>query len=251
MSFDYKYINNNYEWFYYNENMKFIHSIKDDMFQCQSIINACQSNKNTKDWLRNQSTKELINELNKTMDINNIYQKHQKLNIVLRGYYINKLLINHVIIWISPQISISLLNILNDYFKEQQLHLQTKIQSLNLEITEMRPRLVPKNKEKSYHYMIYMEKTDNDASVELHLVRRNHRSFHKTFKDIQKSEKCLYFKDKLPIAMTPNEDIKKLIANNFPMSEYIINSLSIIIYKKHLDKVKDLIINYFEMMQEK
>lgn len=226
------------------------------MFQCQSIINALnrKNEKNTKDWIRNQQTKEFLEGFlieGEFSCMEKLYEKRQNLNIVLRGYYINELLVNFFASWVSSRYAYKISLLLRAFFNKQREELENRIKASEEEIKILQPRLVPKNKEKAYHYMIYMEKTDNDASVELHLVRRNHRSFHKTFKDIQKSDKCLYFKDKLPIAMTPNEDIKKLIANNFSMSEYIINSSSIIIYKKHLDKVKDLIINYFEMMQEK
>ena len=56
-------INDEYEYIQYNEKLRLIHSIKDDMYQMQSIIKACNSKKPCKDWFRNQSTQELLDEM--------------------------------------------------------------------------------------------------------------------------------------------------------------------------------------------
>ena len=45
--------------------MKLLHSIKDDMFQAQSILTSCQSTKKVNDWFRKKTTHELIMELSK------------------------------------------------------------------------------------------------------------------------------------------------------------------------------------------
>ena len=58
-------INAEYEFIQYNEQLRIIHSINDDFYQMQSIINSCQSNKPCKDWFRNQSTQEILDELRK------------------------------------------------------------------------------------------------------------------------------------------------------------------------------------------
>ena len=50
-------INEDYEWVKYNERLRVLHSIKDDMYQMQSIISACNSNKRPQHWFENQSTK--------------------------------------------------------------------------------------------------------------------------------------------------------------------------------------------------
>ncbi|KAK8899824.1 hypothetical protein M9Y10_002146 [Tritrichomonas musculus] len=55
-------INDEYEWIQYNNQLRIIHSINDDMYQMKSIIEACGSSKPSKDWFRNQSTKELLSE---------------------------------------------------------------------------------------------------------------------------------------------------------------------------------------------
>ena len=55
-------INDEYEYIQYNEKLRLIHSIKDDMYQMQSIIIACKSNKQAYHWFENQTTKELLQE---------------------------------------------------------------------------------------------------------------------------------------------------------------------------------------------
>ena len=53
-------INDEYEYIQYNEKLRLIHSIKDDMYQMQSIIKACNSKKQGKHWFDNKSTQEFI-----------------------------------------------------------------------------------------------------------------------------------------------------------------------------------------------
>ena len=57
-------INEEYEWIQYNKQLRLIRSVKDDMYQMQSILTACfaPDNKKPQDWFRNQSTIELLNE---------------------------------------------------------------------------------------------------------------------------------------------------------------------------------------------
>ncbi|EAX86268.1 hypothetical protein TVAG_455000 [Trichomonas vaginalis G3] len=75
------------------------------------------------------------------------------------------------------------------------------------------PRSVPKGKEKSYKYMIYteeMEKEEDKDMVMLHLVRRNNKSFYDLAK-IYKSDRNWFYRENLPISMTPNEQIKEIV----------------------------------------
>ncbi len=55
-------INNDYEYIQYNEHLRIIHSKQDDMYQMQSIINACNSNKLAYHYFENQSTKDVLDE---------------------------------------------------------------------------------------------------------------------------------------------------------------------------------------------
>ena len=50
--------------------------------------------------------------------------------------------------------------------------------------------------------------------------------------------------------MTPNEDIKKIIKNNFNGEEAIVKGCNIDIKTELLDKLKGLIMNYFDSYQE-
>ena len=56
-------INDDYEYIQYNEHLRIIHSKKDDMYQMNSIITACQSTKRARVWLNNESSQELLNEI--------------------------------------------------------------------------------------------------------------------------------------------------------------------------------------------
>ena len=58
-------INDEYEYIQYNDKLRLIHSINDDMYQMSSIITACQSNKLCNDWFRNKQANEIIDELRK------------------------------------------------------------------------------------------------------------------------------------------------------------------------------------------
>ena len=91
-------INENYEYIQYNEHLRIIHSIKDDMFQVQSII--------TNDWFESKTTKEIIDKMSKISTVEffalaEIYKKRDELPNVLRRFYINLMLINNVTIWAS------------------------------------------------------------------------------------------------------------------------------------------------------
>ncbi|EAX84538.1 hypothetical protein TVAG_033760 [Trichomonas vaginalis G3] len=57
-------INEEYEYIQYNKQLRLIRSVKDDMYQMQSILTACYApdTKHTDDWFKNQSTQELLSE---------------------------------------------------------------------------------------------------------------------------------------------------------------------------------------------
>ena len=254
-------INDDYEWLQYNEHLRIIHSIKDDMFQAQSIINACHSNKQFRHWFDNESTKELLvewkrddehqklaeNSSGRILPNEEPYEKRMNLPINLKGYYIHRLLVNHVAMWASPKYSLYIMKLLDNYFEKQREELTKKIDS-------MKPRMVPKGKDKSYKYMIYLtdappdDESDNKDMVILNLVRRNNSTFREVNK-IKNSDKCWFYRDNLPVAMTPNEDIKQIVKMNLKGSEYDIKGTTILTYKEHLDLLKEKITEYFENFQ--
>ena len=144
-------INDDYEWFQYNEHLRIIHSIKDDMFQMKSIIIACHSKKRVNDWFRNDSTQELIDEAsNGSAGIpadQKITENKENLPNELKGMYVHRLLVNHVAMWASPRYAIYIARLLDEHFTKQR-------EALEKTIDEMKPRQVPKGKDQCYKYMI-------------------------------------------------------------------------------------------------
>ena len=134
-------INDDYEWIQYNEHLRLIHSKNDDMYQMQSIINACNSRKEARHWFRNESTKEFLEAFDadiasgrKIPDEENVstgnpvneekvsgrkipdeksYENRPNLSINLRGTYVHRLLVNHIAMWASPRYSIYIMK-MND-----------------------------------------------------------------------------------------------------------------------------------------
>ena len=163
-------INNDYEYLQYNRHLRIIHSIHDDMYQMQSIITACQSNKTPNDWFRFQSAQEIIDELAKSSSAGipateKSYEKRDELPVNLRGYYVHRLLVNHIAMWSSPRYAVYIMKLLDSTFERER-------QQLNNKIEEQQPRMVPMNREGDYRYLIWKE-ASNDNETTLHLVRRH------------------------------------------------------------------------------
>lgn len=72
-------INDDYEWIQYNNELRIIRSIKDDMYQMKSIIRACNSKKLSKDWFKNETTNELIQSLNDEINIEREFPFNKKM----------------------------------------------------------------------------------------------------------------------------------------------------------------------------
>ena len=235
-------INENYEFIQYNDKLRLIHSINDDMFQIQSIISACQSKKQADKWFNNKSSQELIEEIGRVENYEtaNLYQNRQNLPNKLKGTYIHRLSVNHVAIWASSKYSYYIMKLLDSHFEHERQDLIKKIQ-------QQKPRLVPNNKEHYYKYLIYKETID-DTHTLLKLVRRNKNTFRAVSRHNNDDERFI-FKDNLPIAMTPNDDIKEIVKNNFARNDYLINGCNITINNEHLERLHELIDNYFNEFQ--
>ncbi|KAK8841321.1 hypothetical protein M9Y10_027524 [Tritrichomonas musculus] len=235
-------INENYEYIQYNQHLRLIHSIKDDMNQMQSIITACKSKKQAKDWFRNQSAQELLEEmgLGEFSQTENLYENRPNLPNELKGTYIHRLLVNHVAMWASARYSIYIMKLLDSTFERER-------QALMTTINEQKPRMVPENKEHSYKYLIWKEAIDDEYTI-LHLVRRNKKTFRAVSK-FNNDEQRYYYKSNLPIAMTPNEDIKRIVKNNFRGNDYNINGCNITIKTEKLEQLHQLIEEYFNKFQ--
>ena len=236
-------INDEYEYIQYNEKLRLIHSIKDDMYQMQSIIKACGSNKQVYRWRQLKETDEMIDEiaLQQICCGDDLIQERLNLQNELRGTYIHKLLVNDVACWANRKYAIYIAQLLDSIFKQQRDELMNKVE-------EQKPRMVPKGKENNYKYMIWKEDIDKNDYIRLHLVRRNTKSMYELTK-IKKSDACWLYKSDLPIVMTPNEDIKNIIKKNFNGEEAIVKGCNIDIKTELLDKLKGLIMNYFDTYQ--
>ena len=173
----------------------------------------------------------------------------------LQGIYVHKLLVNAVAMWASPKYAIKIFMLLDNIAKEERDKLEAKNtkqeQQLNEQeqvIEEQRPRMVPKHKETNYKYMIWKEEFDNKTF--LHLVRRNNHTFRDVNKIRKDAKKCWFFKDNLPIAMTPNDDVKDIVRANFKGDDYEITGCNILILTEHLPTLYQLIEDYFNSYQE-
>ena len=236
-------INDDYEYIQYNEKLRLIHSIKDDMYQMQSIIIACNSKKRVNDWFRNQSSQEILDEMGSTgIPADQIHDDRPNLPNDLKGVYIHRLLVNHVAMWASPRYSLHIMKLLDSHFEKQREQLTNKIEDLT-------PRAVPKDHKHSYRYMIWREELPKNKNfVILHLVRRNKHSWRQVSKIYQDEKKRWIYVDDLPIAMTPNEDIKRLARALFKGDDVRVGSTDIIINKSCLEEFHKAIEEYFKNM---
>ncbi|KAI5538065.1 KilA, N-terminal/APSES-type HTH, DNA-binding family [Trichomonas vaginalis G3] len=258
-------INEEYEYIQYNKQLRLIRSVKDDMYQMQSIMNALRSTKQAYHWFENQLTKELLEEFSHMIaslgkpreEIP--YENRKNLAPGLKGYYVHRLLVNAVAMWASPRYACYIFMMLDELYKaeredmEKKLHAKDEvIESKDKSIQKRIPRSVPKGKEKSYKYMIYteeLEKEEDKDMVMLHLVRRNNKSFYDLAK-IYKSDRNWFYRENLPISMTPNEQIKELVKNTLPQTHYDVKGCTILTFKEDLTLLKEKITEYFDIFKE-
>ena len=127
-----------FEWYQYNDDLRIIHSVEDDMFHAGSIVRALGSTKVVKDWLRNKQTTELISGFESIGEFSHRRlsdEKPQFNNIkCIRGTYIHRLLVNHFAMWISPRYAYRISLILDDHFELQRKN--KEIDRLNANIAE-------------------------------------------------------------------------------------------------------------------
>ncbi|EAX74226.1 hypothetical protein TVAG_084320 [Trichomonas vaginalis G3] len=269
-------INEEYEYIQYNKQLRLIRSVKDDMYQMQSILTACfaPDTKLPKDWFRNQSTIELLSEaqrdvlfsenseeqrVGKKSQSPKLYENREKLPNGLRGYYVHRLLVNAVAMWASPRYAWNIYKLLDELHRQERVEMEKKLQakdevieSKDKSIQKRIPRSVPKGKEKNYKYMIYTEELENEEDrdmVMLHLVRRNNKSFYDLAK-IYKSDRNWFYRENLPISMTPNEQIKEIVKNTLPQTHYDIKGCTILTFKEDLPLLKEKITEYFDNFKE-
>ncbi|EAX75695.1 hypothetical protein TVAG_356910 [Trichomonas vaginalis G3] len=269
-------INEEYEYIQFNKQLRLIRSVKDDMYQMQSILTACfaPDTKLPKDWFRNQSTQELLSEaqrdilfsenseaqrVGKKPQSPKLYENREKLPNGLRGYYVHRLLVNAVAMWASPRYAWHVYRLLDEIHRQEREEMEKKLQAKD-EVIEAKdksiqkriPRSVPKGKEKNYKYMIYTEEMENEEDkdmVMLHLVRRNNKSFYDLAK-IYKSDRNWFYRENLPISMTPNEDVKQIVQDTLPQTHYDMKGCTILTFKEDLPLLKEKITEYFDNFKQ-
>ena len=238
-------INDDYEYIQYNDKLRLIHSIKDDMYQAQSILNTCHSSKQFRHWFDNKSTKEFLeNAGGRILPSEKLYENREKEQSGLQGYYVHRLLVNHIAMWASPSYAWDVMELLDNLAKQQRDKLLNKVE-------EQKPRMVPEKHKNSYRYMIWKEEIpESQTFITLHMIRRNKSTWREINKIYKDENKRWYFKDNLPISMTPNSDIKNIVRKNFKGDDAVVHSTSIDINKNCLNELKRLLDEYFNVMQQ-
>ncbi|EAX80206.1 hypothetical protein TVAG_420840 [Trichomonas vaginalis G3] len=262
-------INEEYEYIQFNKQLRLIRSVKDDMYQMQSILTACfaPDTKKPQDWFRNQSTQELLSEAQRDILFSEnseeqrvskksyspkTHENREKLPNGLRGYYVHRLLVNNVAQWASARYSWYVCKLLDEIHRQEREELENKLEAKDKNIQKRIPRSVPKGKEKNYKYMIYTEEMENEEDrdmVMLHLVRRNNKSFYDLAK-IYKSDRNWFYRENLPISMTPNEDVKQIVQDTLPQTHYDIKGCTILTFKEDLPLLKEKITEYFDNFKQ-
>ncbi|EAX97687.1 hypothetical protein TVAG_346900 [Trichomonas vaginalis G3] len=262
-------INEEYEWVQFNKQLRLIRSVKDDMYQMQSILTACfaPDTKKPQDWFRNQSTQEFLSEAQRDILFSEnreeqrvskksyspkLYENREKLPNGLRGYYVHRLLVNAVAMWASARYAWYVCKLLDEIHRQEREELENKLEAKDKNIQKRIPRSVPKGKEKNYKYMIYTEEMENEEDrdmVMLHLVRRNNKSFYDLAK-IYKSDRNWFYRENLPISMTPNEDVKQIVQDTLPQTHYDMKGCTILTFKEDLPLLKEKITEYFDNFKQ-
>lgn len=237
-------INDDYEWIQYNNELRVIRSVHDDMYQIQSIIEACHSTKQARHWFNNASTKELLRSFDRhhasgrILPVTKPYDYRNNMSNGLRGYYIHRLLVNSVAMWASPTYSVKVLLMLDEIATQERHEMQQVI-------NEQQPRMVPTGTERDYTYLIWIEDHphDNNMSI-LHLVRCNNKNAKRVAN--QHKGQIWFCLPNLPIVMTVNHQIKALLRNEFtnPLECYTYYN-NVYIYKSLLQQARNVICNYF------
>ncbi|KAI5524639.1 KilA, N-terminal/APSES-type HTH, DNA-binding family [Trichomonas vaginalis G3] len=250
-------ISEEYEWVQYNKQLRLIRSVKDDMYQMQSILTACfaPDTKHADDWFRNQSTQELLSEISLDREFSALHKTHenrQNLPNGLRGWYVHRLLVNAVAMWASPRYAWYIYRLLDEIHRQEREELENKLEAKDKNIQKRIPTFGTKGKEKNYKYMIYTEEMENEEDrdmVMLHLVRRNNKSFYDLAK-IYKSDRNWFYRENLPISMTPNEDVKQIVQDTLPQTHYDMKGCTILTFKEDLPLLKEKITEYFDNFKQ-
>ncbi|KAK8838485.1 hypothetical protein M9Y10_006361 [Tritrichomonas musculus] len=123
-------INCDYEYIQYNKKLRIVHSIDDDMYQVNSIIKACNSNKLSADWYRNKETQSLIEAFEHDRDLMGSLPVDNRINTPngLRGLYVHRLLVNDVARWASPRYALQIYKLLDQMATAEREEMESTIQ---------------------------------------------------------------------------------------------------------------------------
>ena len=239
-------INDDYEYIQYNNQLRIVHSIDDDMYQMKSIITACKSNKLCADWFRNRETKELLKTFEHDKDLMGTLPVDNRINVPneLKGYYVHRLLVNAVAMWASPRYALNIFKMLDQMATSERAQMESVIQ-------QQRPRMVPQHHEHDYKYLIWREphRTYPKSTI-LHLVRRSNSTFKEVIQHYNNESERWFFRENLPISMSVNKDIKEIIKQVIPAGEYEMNSCDVTVPIKYLDQLHEAISEYFNQFQK-
>ncbi|EAX99530.1 hypothetical protein TVAG_241060, partial [Trichomonas vaginalis G3] len=157
-------ISEEYEWVQLNKQLRLIRSVKDDMYQMQSILTACATpdTKKPQDWFELNSTHELLSEF-EHVELKKMYQDRQNLPSHLKGIYVHKFLVSSIAMWASPRYAWYVCKLLDELCTKQREDMMKEDKNIQKRI----PRSVPKGKEKNYKYMIYTEEMENEEDRDM------------------------------------------------------------------------------------
>jgi hypothetical protein len=150
--------------------------------------------------------------------------------------------VNDVARWASLQYAYKIYLLLDSIFEIERKALTNKIDTQT-------PRTIPIRKEKSYKYMNWQE-TLKDNKVMLHLVRRRNNGFDSGLNEIKNSDKCLFFRENIPIAMTPNEDVRAIVKNLLGENQYKFKSSKVEVFAQHVPTIIQRVTEYFDRLHE-
>ena len=246
-------INCDYEYIQYNKQLRIIHSIDDDMYQVQSIIAACHENKRANDYIRTKDTQALVKRFYQKKQLMGSLPYDNRVNVPnhLKGYYVHRVLVYDVARWASPDYALDIFMMLDEIAASERAEMESSIATQQTVIEKQRPRMVPKNHEHDYKYLIWKEPHPQyPKSVILHLVRRNNSTFKQVQEHFENDDERWFYRDNLPISMAVNKDIIDTIKSIVPAGEYSIKNCDVTVGLRYLPKLHEAISEYFNQFQK-
>ncbi|KAI5510223.1 KilA, N-terminal/APSES-type HTH, DNA-binding family, partial [Trichomonas vaginalis G3] len=161
-------ISEEYEYIQYNKQLRLIRSVKDDMYQMQSILTALHSTKPAHHWFENQQAKELLEEFPHMFAtrgkprVEIPYENRKNLPNGLRGWYVHRLLVNAVAMWASPRYACYIFMMLDEIHRQEREELENKLEAKDKNIQKRIHVRYQKERKRNYKYMIYTEEMENE-----------------------------------------------------------------------------------------